>query len=255
MYKDNLLDIQIFSTKQDMGLSAAQAGASVIRKAIADRGQASIIMATGASQFEMLEHLAQAPDIHWPSVTAFHLDEYVGLPITHPASFRLYLWQRFVSRLPLPIKAFHYLDGGQDAPEEASRVGRIITDYPIDVAFVGIGENGHLAFNDPPADFDMTDPYYVANLDKACRQQQCGEGWFPTLDNVPRQAISMSVHQIMQSQRIFCTVSDERKANAVRDCVQGPVTNLAPASILQQHANCTIYLDEPAASCLAREVS
>ncbi len=249
------MNIQILKSKQEMGQAAAEAGASVIRHAIAERGHANIIVATGASQFEMLEHLSQLPGIHWPAVTAFHLDEYVGLPITHPASFRLYLWQRFVSRLPLPIRAFHYLDGQQDAHKEADRVGQIISRHPIDVAFVGIGENGHLAFNDPPADFETTDPYIVVDLDAACRKQQCGEGWFPTPQDVPAQAISMSIQQIMKSGSIICTVPDGRKAKAVRESVQGPVTELLPASILQQHTGCTIFLDEPAASHLTKVVS
>ena len=175
------------------------------------------------------------PDIAWNRVTGFHLDEYVGLPIAHPASFRGYLWQRFVSRLPLPLAAFHFLDGEGDPQAECRRVGEIIRRHPIDVAFVGIGENGHLAFNDPPADFETEEPYLVVELDDACRRQQLGEGWFPTFDDVPQQAISMSVRQIMKSRAIICTVPDERKAEAVRNAVEGEVTPQVPASILQRH--------------------
>lgn len=248
------MNIQINPTKEDLGRGAAKYGASAIREAIAERGCANVIVATGASQFEILEHLAQEEGIHWPVVTAFHLDEYVGLPITHPASFRLYLWERFVSMLPLPLKAFHYLDGQHNAAAEAERVGEILARHPIDVAFVGIGENGHLAFNDPPADFDTQQPYLVVDLDEDCRKQQLGEGWFPTLADVPAQAISMSIQQIMKSRRIVCGVPDERKAQAVRRCIEGPVTNQAPASILQQHDDCEIFLDTAAASRLTQEV-
>lgn len=249
------MDIQLSRSKKDLGCQAAEYGAAAILKAIAERGSANIIIATGASQFEVIEHLVDQDEIHWPAVTVFHLDEYVGLPITHPASFRLYLWKRFVSKLPMPLKAFHYLDGEHEAEEEAARVSQILARHPIDVAFVGIGENGHLAFNDPPADFDTQQPYLVVDLDEDCRKQQLGEGWFPTLADVPTRAISMSIQQILKSQRIVCSVPDERKAQAVRSCIEGPVTNQAPASILQQHDDCTIFLDAPAASRLKQEVS
>jgi glucosamine-6-phosphate deaminase len=248
------LDIQTFSSKQDMGQTAADTGASVIRQAIAQRGQASIIVATGASQFEVLDHLTKADGIDWTAVTAFHLDEYVGLPMTHPASFCLYLWRRFASRLPLPLKAFHYLSGVADAPTEAARVGAIIAEHPVDAAFIGIGENGHIAFNDPPADFQTQQPYLVVELDEACRRQQLGEGWFDTLNDVPKRAISMSVRQILKSKHIVCTVPDERKAQAVRGSVEGPVTPAVPASILQQHARCSLYLDKESASQLTQPV-
>jgi len=236
--------------KQASGRHAAEDGAAAIRAAIAERGEAHVIVATGASQFEMLAALIDAPDLRWDRVTFFHLDEYVGMPIDHPASFRRYLWERFHSQLPLPPRAFHYLDGEGDADAEAKRVGETIRKHPIDVAFVGIGENGHLAFNDPPADFDTEEPYLIVNLDEDCRQQQFGEGWFERFDEVPTQAISMSVNQIMKSRVIITTVPDERKAKAVKACVEGPVTNDAPASILQQHERCGIYLDPLAASLL-----
>jgi glucosamine-6-phosphate deaminase len=244
------MDIVIMPDKRELGKAAAAAGAERIRAALRERDTANIIVATGASQFEMLDQLVREPVISWPRVTAFHLDEYVGLSIAHPASFRRYLWERFVSRLPLPLKAFHYLDGEGDARAECSRVGDIIRRHPIDVAFVGIGENGHLAFNDPPADFETSEPYLVVELDEACRRQQLGEGWFPTFDDVPRQAISMSVRQIMQSRAIVCTVPDERKAQAVRNAVKGAVSPQVPASILQRHPSVTLFLDEPAASLL-----
>jgi glucosamine-6-phosphate deaminase len=244
------MNIQIMPDKTQMGKSAAVAGAQHIRSALAKRGEANIIVATGASQFEMLAALVGEPGINWNRVSGFHLDEYVGLAIDHPASFRGYLWQRFVSRLPLPLQAFHFLNGEGDAATECRRVGEILRRHPIDVAFVGIGENGHLAFNDPPADFETEDPYLVVQLDDACRRQQLGEGWFPTFDDVPKQAISMSVRQIMKSAAIICTVPDTRKAEAVRNSVEGEVTPNVPASILQRHEQCTLFLDAPAASLL-----
>ena len=244
------MHVNVFDTKDEMGAAAAAWGAQRIRDAIADRGVANIIVATGASQFEMLASLATQPNIPWNLVNGFHLDEYVGLSLEHPASFRLYLWKRFVSQLPLPIRSFHYLDAEGDCQAECQRLAGIIRQHPIDVAFVGIGENGHLAFNDPPADFEIEDPYLVVDLDDACRNQQLGEGWFPTFDDVPKQAISMSVKQIMKSGAIACTVPDERKANAVRGAVKGPVTSEVPASILQHHAAAELFLDRPAASQL-----
>lgn len=244
------MDVKIMPDKQAMGKAAAAAGAEQIRSALAARGHANIIVATGASQFEMLAALVKEPGINWNRVTGFHLDEYVGLPIDHPASFRGYLWQRFVSQLPLPLRAFHFLDAESDAQAECRRVGEIIRQHPIDVAFVGIGENGHLAFNDPPANFETEQPYLVVQLDDACRRQQLGEGWFPTFDDVPKQAISMSVRQIMKSGTIICTVPDDRKAAAVRNAVEGEVSPNVPASILQQHKQCTLYLDHPAAKLL-----
>lgn len=232
-----------------MAQRAASAGANLVRSAIAERGAANIIVATGASQFEMLDALAKET-IPWNLVTVFHLDEYVGLPIDHPASFRLYLWKRFQSRLPLPTKAFHYLDAEKDAAAECGRVGKIISDNPIDVAFVGIGENGHLAFNDPPADFETEVSYLLVDLDQACREQQLGEGWFPDLESVPTKAISMSIKQIMKSKSIICTVPDERKSVAVRDCVELEISPDRPASILRNHDDCQLFLDGAAASKL-----
>jgi glucosamine-6-phosphate deaminase len=244
------MQTRTFDTKQKLGQQAAADGAAAIRKALHDRGEANIIVATGASQFEMLDALTREPDIAWNRVTGFHLDEYAKMPITHPASFRLYLWQRFISRLPLPPRAFHFLDGERDLQAECDRVGDLLQKHPIDVAFVGIGENGHLAFNDPPADFQTEAPYIIVELDEACRRQQFGEGWFPTFDDVPRQAISMSIRQIMKSKSIVCTVPDKRKAEAVRNALKGKVTPDVPASILQEHTSVTVYLDRESASLL-----
>ena len=246
--------LTVSPTPDGMATAAAAAGADAIRATLASAPTCNLIVATGASQMGMLTALAAAPGIDWTRVHGFHLDEYVGLPITHPASFRLYLWQRFVSRLPVPLASFHYLDGetdnGRDPADTCQRVGAVLDAHPIDVAFVGIGENGHLAFNDPPADFETTRPYLIVELDEACRRQQLGEGWFPTLDDVPTRAISMSVSRILASRKIICTVPDERKAQAVRNAVEGPVTPDVPASALQRHADVQLFLDDAAAGLL-----
>ncbi len=246
------MQIDIADTKQELGKRAASAGAALIRHAIQAQGATNIILATGASQFEMLGELVKQPGIDWSKVTVFHLDEYVGMEITHPASFRKYLKERFVDQLPQPVAAFHYISAEGDCHAECRRLGELIAQHPIDVAFIGIGENGHLAFNDPPADFETNDPYIVVDLDDACRQQQFGEGWFPTFDAVPTKAISMAIKQILKSKEIVCSVPDDRKAKAVQGAVEGPVTNSVPASILQTHAHTTIYLDGPAASLLKK---
>ena len=240
----------IADDKVQLGALAAGDGAELIRSALARRGSAAIIVATGASQFDMLAALVKAPGIDWSQVTAFHLDEYVGLDISHPASFRLYLWQRFVAQLPLPLAAFHYIDARGDPEAVCVELGNVIRRFEIDVAFIGIGENGHLAFNDPPADFETDEPYLVVELDADCRAQQVGEGWFETQADVPARAVSMSIGRIMKSAAIVCTVPDSRKARAVRDAIRGPVTPDVPASILQQHDNATLYLDRDSASLL-----
>lgn len=234
-----------------MGAQAAHDGAERIRQAIAQHGAAAIVVATGASQFTMLAQLIQEPDVDWSRVTAFHLDEYLGLSMSHPASFRGYLKQRFVDHVPL--HTFHFIDGQATPVEmECQRLAELIGRCRIDVAFIGIGENGHLAFNDPPADFETNAPFLIVELDEACRRQQFGEGWFSTLEDVPRRAISMSIRQILRAQTIVCTVPDERKAEAVAAALEGPVTPNLPASILQQHPDVIVYLDPPAASLLKR---
>ncbi len=243
-------NVKIFESKTKMGQAAAEAGALEINAAIRQNGFANIIVATGASQFEMLEHLVTL-DVPWQYVTVFHLDEYIGIPITHPASFRNYLWNRFASRLPVPTAGFHFLDAETDPEVECARVNDLIGNVEIVLAMVGIGENGHLAFNDPPADFETEQPFLIVSLDEACRRQQLGEGWFPTLDDVPTQAISMSIRQIMKSKSIICTVPDKRKSIAVKQCVESEVTPDWPASILQQHHNCRFFLDQTAASKLS----
>ncbi len=244
------MTISISSNPADLGRKAGKNGAELIRKAIQHQGFANIILATGTSQFETLNQLLAENDIDWSKVTVFHLDEYIGLPITHPASFRKYLLERFFGHVP-QLKAYHLIDGENDPKQECERLSSLIQNHPINVAFVGIGENGHLAFNDPPADFDTEKPYLVVELDHACRMQQLGEGWFPNLESVPSQAISMSIRQIMKSKAIICSVPDLRKAKAVKDCLEGEVSNSYPASILQTHPNCQVFLDEPASSLLS----
>ncbi|MCG8507856.1 MAG: glucosamine-6-phosphate deaminase, partial [Rhodospirillales bacterium] len=232
------------------GAAAAQVGADRIRDAIGCKGEAVIILATGASQFEMMSELVRASGIDWSRVECFHLDEYIGLPISHKASFRGYLKERFVDRLP-GLKAFHFIDGEVAAPEdEARRLDDLIADKSVDVAFIGVGENGHLAFNDPPADFDTEKPFLIVTLDEACRQQQFGEGWFPTVDEVPAQAISMSIRRILDSDTLIVTVPGAVKAEAVRNAVEGELTNMVPASILRTHGRYTLFLDGDSASLL-----
>jgi glucosamine-6-phosphate deaminase len=245
------MEVIICKDAQTLGENSGKAAADLIRKAIHNQGFARIILATGTSQFATLQHLIAAEGIAWNKVTMFHLDEYLHLPDTHPASFRKYLKERFIANVP-PLDAYHLINAETDAEAECERLGALIAAHPIDVALVGIGENGHLAFNDPPADFETDAPYIVVPLDDACRQQQLGEGWFATFDDVPTHAISMSIKQIMKSKAIVCSVPDTRKAQAVKDCLTGEVTHLHPASILQQHPNCTVYLDHDSAMYLGQ---
>jgi glucosamine-6-phosphate deaminase len=242
------MKLKVFETKPEMGQTAARDAASIIRQAIIERDAAYVIAATGASQFEFLDEL-MIENIDWSKVVFFHLDEYVGLPESHPASFRRYLKERIVSRVH--PRAFHLINGeAADIYEECRRVGQLISQHTIDVAFVGIGENGHLAFNDPPADFETDEPYIVVDLDQGCRRQQVGEGWFQNIDEVPTQAISMSIRQILKSRNILCIVPDQRKAEAVRVSVKLDVNPMHPASILQQHASVTMYLDRESSALL-----
>jgi len=241
----------IFKTKQKMGAAAAAHAADAIKHAIEKKGQANIILATGTSQFETIKSLTSSSEIDFSKVTMFHLDEYIGLPADHPASFRKYLKERFVDKVPA-LKAVHFVEGNvDDVQQECQRLGDIIAKNPIDVALIGIGENGHLAFNDPPADFETEEPYIIVELDEKCRAQQLGEGWFETLEQVPRRAISMSIRQIMKSACLIVSVPEKRKAEAVKNALEGKITNMCPASILQKHPNCKIFLDADAASLLS----
>jgi len=242
------MKIDIYETRYELGKAAGTATAQLIREAIKIHGTANIILATGTSQFETLNQLI-SENIEWSKVTMFHLDEYIDLTITHPASFRKYLLERFMSKVS-PLKAAHLINGETDPQKECNRLGILISKHIIDVALVGIGENGHLAFNDPPADFEIEDPYIVVELDEQCKKQQLGEGWFKSIAEVPSQAISMSIKQIMKSKHIICSVPDSRKAIAIKNCFEQPVSNLHPASILQLHTNCMCYLDKYSATLL-----
>jgi glucosamine-6-phosphate deaminase len=240
--------IKVFDSKAEMARGAANRAADTIREAISQRGEARIIAATGASQFEFLDALTKISDIDWKRVEMFHLDEYVGVSGQAPASFCKYLRERLIDKVGLG--KYHLLDGTQAPATVIERVSAEIRKAPIDIAFVGVGENGHLAFNDPPADFDTEEAYIVVNLDEACRKQQLGEGWFPMLADVPRQAISMTIKQIMKAKQILCIAPDARKANAIKACFNGEVSPAAPASILQHHPNTTLYLDRESAALL-----
>ncbi len=247
--RNSTLKIHIETDKNSLGQQAAACVADLLRKALKERGEANAIFATGASQFEMFRELVRL-DLDWKRVTCFHLDEYLGLLETHPASFRRYLKERFCAHVEGP-KTFHWVRGDCPDPSvECERLGKLIGQHPVDVACIGIGENGHLAFNDPPADFETEHPYLVVELDEACRQQQRGEGWFSSFDDVPTHAISMSIRQIMKSTAIVCTVPDRRKAQAVQAAVEGPVTPEVPASILQEHDHVVLVLDTDSASLL-----
>lgn len=246
------MQIQLFNDKLSLGQAAAAAGADLIRAAIARDGEATIVVATGASQFELLASLVKAPGIDWSKVTAFHLDEYVGLPESHGASFRKYLRERFVAHVPA-LRAFIPVNGDGDVKAELARLNGLIHGKRIAVCFAGIGENGHLAFNDPPADFETDEPYILVTLDEACRRQQMGEGWFPTLADVPQTAISMSIRQMMKSDTLILSVSDTRKAEALKGALEGPLSNLCPASIIREHGDCRLFMDPAAAFLLSRK--
>jgi glucosamine-6-phosphate deaminase len=243
------MQIKTYVDRLTMSRAASRHAARILRATIAAHGDVRIIAATGASQLDFLEALTAETGIDWTRVVMFHLDEYIGLPIDHPASFRRYLLERLIGRTGLT--RYHLLDGERDPVVVAEAAGRELNLASIDLAFVGIGENGHLAFNDPPADFSTERPYLVVTLDEACRRQQVGEGWFSTVADVPSRAISMSVRQILRAREIIAVVPDARKAEAVKACVDGVVTPMAPASILQTHANTTLYLDRDSAALLA----
>ena len=244
------MKIEVSTTKGECSVAAADRGAEILKQAIAAKGRASFIVATGASQFDFLKAMTEKEEINWRLTTMYHLDEYIGMNADHPASFRRYLKERLVDAIrPGTV---HFIQGEADDPAaECRRINNIISRDKIDVAFVGIGENGHLAFNDPPADFDTELPYIIVELDDACRQQQFGEGWFASLDEVPNTAISMSIQQIMKSETIICTVPDKRKARAVKQCFEGKISPLHPASILREHHRTFVYLDDDAASQLS----
>jgi glucosamine-6-phosphate deaminase len=242
--------LRVFPDKPALGRAAAEQAANAIRRAIAVRGHARIIAATAASQLEFLDALTKAPEIDWSKVEAFHLDEYVGLPITHPGSFRKMLLEQLVNKTG--ITNYHLLDGDAPDPDAVVReASKALAVAPIDIAFLGIGENGHIAFNDPPADFNTEEPYIIVELDEACRRQQVGEAWFSDISQVPKRALSMSARQILKAKEILAVVPDKRKAEAIKLCFEGEVSPTAPASILRRHPNATVYLDFNSASLLS----
>jgi glucosamine-6-phosphate deaminase len=241
--------LKVFPDRKSLGKAAAGQAAMAIRRAIHDRGQACVVAATAASQSEFLEALVREPGIDWSRVEVFHLDEYIGLPVTHPGSFRKMLLEQVVQKTG--IKKFHLLDGDADPAEVVSRVGKALASSPVDIEILGIGENGHIAFNDPPADFETEEPYLVVKLDEACRRQQVGEAWFTDISQVPKQAISMSVRQILKAKEILAVVPDTRKAEAVKACFEGNISPMAPASALRNHPNATVYLDKNSAALLS----
>ena len=245
--------VKLFHDLNSLARAAAGQAGNTIRQAIQDRGRARVILATGTSQFAFLDVLTNMADIDWAKVEAFHLDEYVGISATHPASFRKILLDRVVDKTG--IKNFHPIQGdAADLSLAIHEAGAQLTSAPIDVAFIGIGENGHVAFNDPPADFKTEEPYLVVQLDEACRRQQVGEGWFAGISEVPSRAISMSPRQIIKSHQIICVVPDQRKAQAVKATLEDEISPIIPASILRRHPDVTLFLEPGSASLLNPEL-
>ena len=238
----------IKESQSQLGIAAGLLAGHTISRAIEINGHAHIILATGTSQFETLNQLIKEK-IDWTRVSMFHLDEYIGLPESSPASFRRYLKERFIQRVA-PLKEIHLINGEEDPVKECRRLSDIIQKTTIDLALVGIGENGHLGFNDPPADFETEEPFIIVKLDEKCRKQQYDEGWFKSIGDVPGKAITMSIKQIMKSGQIICSAPENRKATAVRDCFDNGVSNLFPASILQEHTNCICFLDKSSSALL-----
>ena len=245
--------LRIFEDATSLARAAAEDAAASIQKAIAEQGRSRLVLATGNSQIKFLEILTARDGIDWTRVEAFHLDEYVGVATTHPAGFRKFLLDRVIRRTG--IAQYHFVEGdARDLSAAIREVSTQLTAAPIDLAFVGIGENGHIAFNDPPADFATEEPYIVVELDQACRRQQVGEGWFSDISQVPRRAISMTPRQMMKAREIIAVVPDLRKARAVKMCFEGEIRPAAPASILRTHPGATIYLDRDSSSLLSPEM-
>lgn len=239
------MKVNVLETPEQLGQVAAHHAARFLNERISENGKARIILSTGASQFEFFKAFVKA-DIDWSKVEMFHLDEYVHLPESHPASFRTYLKNRFLAEVN--IKKVHFVDGEGDFEENIRQLNAEIGKARIDLAMIGIGENAHIAFNDPPADFKTEQPYIVVELDEACKRQQVGEGWFDNVEEVPKQAITMSVHQIMQSDCIISCVPHKVKAGAIRATLEDEVTPEIPATILKTHPNWSLYLDRASAS-------
>lgn len=245
------MKVEVLKNSAELGMEASVFCAGILNKAIAEKGKARVVLSTGASQFDTISALINQ-DIDWSKVEMFHLDEYVNLPETHPASFRKYLKERFVSKVNL--KKTYFVNGEGDIKKNIEELTEELRKEPIDLGLIGIGENAHIAFNDPPADFDTREAYIVVNLDDNCKKQQVGEGWFPTLDDVPKQAISMTVYQIMQCKVIVSCVPYKVKANAIKLTLENDLTNKIPATMLKKHNNMMLYIDEDSASLVDREL-
>jgi len=247
------MKISIYKNKKETSKEAALQAASILNKAIRQKGRATLVIATGVSQLDFIKHLVTEGNVDWSKTRMFHLDEYIGLPETHPASFRKYLKEKFISKVN-KLKKVNLINGNTDDPQkECDHLNKILQNEIVDIAFVGVGENGHLAFNDPPANFKIEDPYIIVNLDEHCRKQQVGEGWFDSIEDVPRQAISMSIKQIMKSKNIICTIPGKRKAQAVKDCFgTDKISPVYPSSILKKHKNCFVFLDFDSAKYLSK---
>ena len=243
------MKVKLYRNSEELGKEAAKYSATVLNKAIIEKGKARLLLSTGASQFDTLKALVKE-NVDWSKVEMFHLDEYVNLPPTHPASFCRYLKERFTSQVKL--KATYFVKGEGDLDKHIKELSNQIRKEPIDLALVGIGENAHIAFNDPPADFETTEAYIVVNLDEKCKKQQVREGWFPTAADVPKQAISITVHQIMQSKVIVSAVPYLAKANAVKLTLENEITNTIPATKLKEHPDTTLFLDEESASLVSK---
>jgi glucosamine-6-phosphate deaminase len=239
--------INVCKNSKELGKDAARYVADLLNEAITTKGKARILLSTGASQFDTLSALVKE-NVCWKKVEMFHLDEYIGLPDTHIASFRKYLKERFINLVPL--KKAYLVDGEGDVQKNIQKLTNEIRKEPIDVGLIGIGENAHIAFNDPPADFDTKESYIVVNLDDKCKMQQVREGWFPTENDVPMQAISMTVYQIMQCSAIVSCVPHKVKGEAIKQMVENDVTNKIPATIIKTHPNASLFLDEESAYLL-----
>ena len=243
------MEIRICKNSEELGKSAAKHVAQVLKDCIAEKGSARIVLSTGASQFDTIKALVEEKGIKWECVEMFHLDEYVDLPVTHGASFRKYLQERFVDKVGT-LKAVHFVDGTKEC---IAKLTEEIRKEPIDIGLIGIGENGHIAFNDPPADFNTKEAYIIVNLDERCKKQQMGEGWFATIDDVPKQAVSMTTYQIMQCERIVSCVPYAVKAEAVENTVKATeTTNMVPATLLKEHNDFILYLDEDSAKAIVK---
>jgi len=242
------MHIEILATRAEMAAAAASAATDLLLDVLRRKERVRLLAATGNSQLEFLDFVTANRAVDWTRIELFHLDEYVGLGIEHPASFARYIKGRIVD--PTGIRDYHLIDGSREPHETAQLMSSKISSAPVDVAFAGIGENGHLAFNDPPADFEADDPYIVVTLDERCRQQQIGEGWFDSIEDVPTSAVTISIKQLLRSDRIICVVPDARKAEAVAACLEGPITPDAPASALQKHHNAMVFLDRDSAALL-----